>query len=270
MINYLVPGPGQRAAAGSVIIEPTAAGSGLIAASPYIPGQLSLCLGSLSQATLVLWLKILEGLLNPASINPTLVYLGQVIHIAVSLYILLIFIRILLTWVNPNPYSPVMRFLSKATDPVLNRARRLLPLTLGGLDFSPIVAIMIIYLAGATLGQWLIRVGQGLPPSVALPILALELIGFLDSLARMLMALMGIRFIIALVQPSPYNILVRIIYGLTEPLLSPLRRFFPPLGRGLDLRPLIFLLIVLLIQMAVLYPLARGAAAWMSDLFGAG
>jgi len=208
--------------------------------------------------------------LNPASINPALIYLGQTIYIAVSLYVLLIFIRVLLTWVNPNPYSPVMRFLAKATDPVLNWARRFFPLTLGGLDFSPVLAIMVIYLTGAVLGQWLLRMGQGLPPVVVVPILALELIGFLDGLAWLLIILMGIRFIIALVQPSPYNILVRIIYGLTEPLLSPLRRFFPPLGRGMDLRPLIFLLIVLLIQQAVLYPLARGAAVWMSGMFSAG
>lgn len=209
--------------------------------------------------------------MNPTAVNPTLIHLGQIIYFGLSLYVWLIIIRVLLTWINPNPYSPVMRFLAKASDPVLNRARRVFPLTLGGLDFSPVLAIMIIHLLGVVLGQWLISMGRGFPPSSFVPILAMALISFLDSIAWMLVILMGIRFISALVQPSPYNILVRIIYGLTEPLLSPLRRFFPPMGaKGLDIRPLIFLLSVLLLQWVVLNSLAKGVAIWMGGMSGVG
>ena len=206
--------------------------------------------------------------MNAAAINPTLINLGQIIYFGFTIYVWLIVIRVLLSWINPNPYSPVMRFLAKASDPVLNRARRIFPLTLGGLDFSPVLAILVLHLTGVVLGQWLIQMGQGMPPTVVVPILAMALLSFINSIVWLLIILMGIRFIISLVQPSPYNILVRIIYGLTEPLLNPLRRFFPPLGKGFDLRPLIFLLVLFLLQMAVLQSLAKGIAVWIGGLAG--
>ena len=203
-----------------------------------------------------------------AAVNPTLINLGQIIYIGFTIYVWLIVARVLLSWINPNPYSPVMRFLAKISDPVLNRARRIFPLTLGGLDFSPILAIMVIHLTGVLLGQWLIGIGMGLPATVAAPILARALLDFISSIIWFLVVLMGLRFIVALVQPSPYNILVRIIYGLTEPLLSPLRRFFPPLGRGFDVRPVIFLLVLLLIELVVIKSLYMGVRVWFNGLAG--
>lgn len=210
----------------------------------------------------------LEAILNAGAVNPTMIILGQIIYYGLWLYTGLILIRVLLTWISPNPYSPLMRFLASVCDPVLNRARRFFPLTLGGLDFSPMLAVMVLYLVGAVAGQWLVSMGRGLPAAVIAPIAAMALLGFLNSIAWLLMIIMGLRFIMALVQPSPYNMLVRIIYGLTEPLLAPLRRFFPPLGRGLDLRPLVFLLVVLLIQRVILYSLAQGIAAWIGGMAG--
>ena len=203
------------------------------------------------------------------AVNPTLIYLGQIIYLVFTIYVWLIVARVLLSWINPNPYSPVMRFLGKISDPVLNKARRLFPLTLGGFDFSPILAIMVIHLTGVVLGQWLMQIGQGMPASVVVPILAVSLMNFISSIVWLLIVLMGIRFIVALVQPSPYNILVRIIYGITEPLLSPLRRFFPPLGRGLDLRPVIFLLALFFLQWVVIKSSYIGIRPWFSGLAGA-
>lgn len=207
--------------------------------------------------------------MNAAAINPTLINLGQIIYFAFTIYVWLIVIRVLLSWINPNPYSPLMRFLAKASDPVLIRARRVLPLTMGGLDFSPVLAILVLHLLGVVLGQWLIQVGQGLPPLVVVPILALALLSFVNSIVWFLIILMAVRLIISLVQPSPYNILVRIIFSLTEPLLSPLRRLSPPLGKGFDLRPLIFLLLLFLLQMGLVQFMAKGSVAWIGGLAGA-
>jgi YggT family protein len=55
----------------------------------------------------------------------------------------LIIVRALLSWVNPDPYNPVVRFLYTATEPVLYRVRRFLP-NMGGLDISPILVIFAI------------------------------------------------------------------------------------------------------------------------------
>jgi YggT family protein len=44
--------------------------------------------------------------------------------------------------VSPDPYNPIVRFLYQATDPALVRIRRVLPATLGGIDFSPIILLI--------------------------------------------------------------------------------------------------------------------------------
>jgi YggT family protein len=68
--------------------------------------------------------------------------IARLLDLAISLYVIVIIIRAILSWFNPNPYGPGMIFLSKITDPVLDRIRRVLPLGGGvGLDLSPIIAI---------------------------------------------------------------------------------------------------------------------------------
>ncbi len=69
---------------------------------------------------------------------------AQILNMALGIYMWVIIIRALITWVNPDPYNPVVRFLYKATEPVLYRIRRFVP-DLGGMDISPIIAIFAIY-----------------------------------------------------------------------------------------------------------------------------
>jgi len=201
-----------------------------------------------------------------AAANTFLDTLGLLIYYGTVVYVFIIVLRVLLTWINPNPYSPAMRFLSRLADPYLNRARRWFPLTLGGIDFSPLLATLILYLVGTVLGIWLRCLAQGLPFLMIVPLTALGLIKMLDSIAWLLLVVMTIRFIMSLVHPSPYNIIVQVIYGMTEPLLSPLRRWFPPGPRGMDWRPLFFLLATLLIKWVVLGSLALATTRWMSAI----
>ena len=58
-------------------------------------------------------------------------------------YMWIVIIRALLTWVNPDPRNPIVRFLYNATEPVLYRVRRAIP-SFGGIDFSPLVVILAI------------------------------------------------------------------------------------------------------------------------------
>ena len=195
--------------------------------------------------------------------NLILITLGQGIHYGSIVYVWVIILRVALTWINPNPRSPLMRFLAWAADPALTRARRLMPLTLGGLDFSPVLAIIVIQLVGAVLGLWLLGLGLGEPASSFFILAAGELLRLLRSLVWLVIFLMFLRLLMSLVRPSPYNIIVQVVFSLTEPLLAPLRRAFPPGPGGLDFRPLVFLLILLLLQFAVLgsltVALLRGA-----------
>ncbi len=69
--------------------------------------------------------------------------LASVLDTVLFLYMWLIIIRALISWVNPDPWNPIVQFLMKATDPVLIVIRRRVGL-LGGIDVSPIVAVLLI------------------------------------------------------------------------------------------------------------------------------
>lgn len=62
-----------------------------------------------------------------------------------NIYTWVIIIRALLSWVNPDPYNPLVRILVKITEPVLAPIRKLVPPhRLGGLDLSPMIAILLL------------------------------------------------------------------------------------------------------------------------------
>lgn len=56
----------------------------------------------------------------------------------------LIIIRAIISWVNPDPYNPLVQFLYKATEPMLAPFRRIIPSYSIGIDVSPIIAILIL------------------------------------------------------------------------------------------------------------------------------
>jgi len=68
--------------------------------------------------------------------------LYRVVDLVIQLYIFIVIARALISWVNPDPYNPIVRFLHNATDPVLDRLRRFLPLQFGGMDFTPIALLI--------------------------------------------------------------------------------------------------------------------------------
>ncbi len=70
--------------------------------------------------------------------------LAYVIDTALQIYMWLIIGRAILSWVNPDPYNPIVRFLYNVTEPVLSFFRRRLPLIYGGLDLAPLVVLLII------------------------------------------------------------------------------------------------------------------------------
>lgn len=71
---------------------------------------------------------------------------AQVLDYVLWAYIWILLARVVVSWVDADPYNPIVRFLYGATEPVLERVRRVLPLHAGGFDFSPIVVwIAIIF-----------------------------------------------------------------------------------------------------------------------------
>ena len=69
-------------------------------------------------------------------------YLLDLVSLALQIYIYIIVARALISWVNPDPYNPIVRFLYRATEPVLRPVREMLPMSQMGIDFSPMIVIL--------------------------------------------------------------------------------------------------------------------------------
>ena len=70
--------------------------------------------------------------------------IAGVLGLVLTLYMYIVIARALVSWVNPDPRNPIVRFLYNATEPLLCRVRRVVPY-MGGVDFSPLVVIIAIY-----------------------------------------------------------------------------------------------------------------------------
>ena len=87
--------------------------------------------------------------------------LAQVVDGALTLYTWILIIRVLMSWVNPDPYNPIVQFLHKMTDPILEPARRIIP-TIGPFDISPIVVLMLLQALQHFLVRTLFDIGMRL------------------------------------------------------------------------------------------------------------
>jgi len=94
-----------------------------------------------------------------------LIAFAKVLNIALTLYLWVVIIRALISWVSPDPYNPVVVFLRQVTDPLLRRIQRVIPPT-AGIDFSPIILIMGIYFLQYFLVNTLIQIGRSLHGAV--------------------------------------------------------------------------------------------------------
>ncbi|HKZ47085.1 MAG TPA: YggT family protein [Thermodesulfobacteriota bacterium] len=92
---------------------------------------------------------------------------ATVVSYLLTLYMWIIIIRALISLVRPDPYSPIVRFLYQATEPILYPIRRRLPF-MGGIDISPIIVLLIILFLQVFLVRTLnelavrLRMGSGL------------------------------------------------------------------------------------------------------------
>ena len=83
--------------------------------------------------------------------------LAVVVDYALTIYLWVVIARAVLSWVSPDPYNPIVRFIHNVTEPVLYRIRRLLPFNLGGIDISPIIVLLAViflqkFLVGSLVG----------------------------------------------------------------------------------------------------------------------
>jgi len=88
--------------------------------------------------------------------------IAKVLGVALNIYMWVIIIRALLSWVNPDPYNPIVQFLTRITEPVLRPLRKLVPAYRLGIDLSPLIAILIIYFLEIAVVDTLVRIGHSM------------------------------------------------------------------------------------------------------------
>lgn len=84
---------------------------------------------------------------------------GRVLDMALELYMWIVIVRAILSWVQPNPYNPIVRFIYGLVDPVTHRLSRLLPTRVGMIDISAFLLILAIYLVRLVVVRMIIEAG---------------------------------------------------------------------------------------------------------------
>jgi YggT family protein len=89
-----------------------------------------------------------------------LIAIAKILDILLTLYTWIIIAQAIISWVRPDPYNPIVRFLYGVTEPVLRPIRRRLPVFFGGFDFSPLIVLLVIIFLQEFLIKSLIQFGM--------------------------------------------------------------------------------------------------------------
>ncbi|OGW56289.1 MAG: hypothetical protein A2Z09_05340 [Nitrospirae bacterium RBG_16_43_8] len=95
-------------------------------------------------------------------VGDLIVAVTKILNIVLDFYKWIVIIAAVISWVNPDPYNPIVRFLSTVTEPALRPIRRLIGYRLGPIDISPLIAILVIIFAQSFLIKSLIKLGYKL------------------------------------------------------------------------------------------------------------
>jgi len=75
-----------------------------------------------------------------------IVKLGQLVSYLLSIYTWVVIINAFLSWIRPDPYNPIVRFISRLVDPVTYRISNLIPTRVGMVDLAPLILIVLVQL----------------------------------------------------------------------------------------------------------------------------
>jgi YggT family protein len=87
---------------------------------------------------------------------------AKVLDFILYMIMILVIARAVLSWVSPDPYNPIVRFIHNVTEPVLFRIRMKIPVVYAGIDFSPILVFVLIIFLQESLVKILFRFGKSL------------------------------------------------------------------------------------------------------------
>jgi len=167
-----------------------------------------------------------------------------------GLYILAVMLRLMLQWVRADFYNPVSQFIVKITNPPLKILRRVIP-GWGGIDLASVLLLIALQMAEL----FLIYMALGQTAGVS----GLFVVAISELLSLVINVFIGailIQVILSWVAPGSYNPLIGLVHHIAEPLLAPARRIIPPFS-GIDLSPLVALVVLQLLKILLVAPIAN-------------
>lgn len=179
------------------------------------------------------------------------IVIAQIVKWLIAIYLLLIFIRVILVWLRPNMFNPIVQFVYNTTDPYLKLFAGIKFLRIGNIDFTPILALFLLYLLMILLGD---VIKWGYISAEHIVILTIELLfKFVYFIIFIFIIAVGLRFIFEVIGMRVNNVVVSIVYSISEPAVKPLRNILK-VGRigGFDIHVLISLVLLILLRYLIL------------------
>jgi len=185
-------------------------------------------------------------------LTQALVFLVQTLF---GLYLVALLLRLLMQFSRSDFHNPIARVIAQVTNPPLRPLRRLIP-GFGGIDWALILLALAVQLLEIVI-VGLITHGAiaGLPGLVVMAIGKL-----LQMVIYIYIVIILIEVVLSWVNPHAYNAVTVLIYSLSTPVLRPARRMIPPLG-GIDLSPLVVLIVLNLLLILLVAPILDSAHA---------
>jgi len=88
--------------------------------------------------------------------------IAEILDIGLTIFMWIVIAQAILSWVNPDPFNPIVRFINQVTEPVLYQIRKRIPSAVGGLDFSPIIVLLGIVFLKIFLVESLLQIAHSL------------------------------------------------------------------------------------------------------------
>ena len=108
----------------------------------------------------VLLIVLVQGI-SPVFLGLVVLAIAKLLFLLVNVFLFSILIQVVISWVNPGAYNPVVSLLYSLNEPMLSRARRILP-PISGFDLSPILVMILFQLVKMLLIQPVYDVGEGI------------------------------------------------------------------------------------------------------------
>jgi len=187
---------------------------------------------------LTYWVKSMNSYFSEAG--------AFLIGVIMGFLVLMVMLRFILQWVRADFYNPISQFIVKLSNPMLKPFRRFIP-GVGGIDMAAIVLMTTLKFIEILLTFAI----SGLPLNIFV-ILILSMTGLLKLLLYVFIFAIIISAIASWIAPGGYNPALSLVSQLTTPVMRPIQRYMKPVS-GLDLSPLVALLLLNLMVMAIPY-----------------